>query len=44
MADSPVLTDLLEELLALWASPEWDRRRRLWADHWAGRTREIPVA
>lgn len=40
----PLLTDLADELLALWTSPEWDRRRRLWADHWAGRTREVPVA
>jgi hypothetical protein len=40
----PLLTDLAEELLAYWTSPEWDRRRRLWADHWAGRTREVPVS
>lgn len=40
----PLLSDLADELLALWTSPEQERRRRLWADHWAGRTREIPVA
>ncbi len=41
---SPVLVDLAEELLAVWRSPEQERRRRLWADHFHGRTREVPVS
>jgi len=40
----PVLTDLAHELVALWRSPEQERRRRLWADHFAGCTRQIPVS
>ena len=41
---SPLLSDLLDDLLSLWASPEQERRRRLWTDHWAGRTRQVPVS
>ncbi len=40
----PLLTDLAEQALALWRSTEQDRRRRLWADHFNGRTREVPVS
>ncbi|HJN17060.1 MAG TPA: hypothetical protein QGH10_16255, partial [Armatimonadota bacterium] len=40
----PILTSLLDQLLALWDSPEQERRRRLWADHFNGRTREVPVS
>jgi len=40
----PVLADLLAEALELWQSPEQERRRRLWADHFNGRTDEIPVS
>jgi hypothetical protein len=40
----PVLTDLADQLLAIWDSPEQERRRRLWADHFAGWTREVPVS
>ena len=40
----PILTDLADQLLATWRSPEQERRRRLWADHFAGRTREVPVS
>ena len=43
MSLSPALLDLASELNALWASPEQERRRRLWADHFNGRTREVPV-
>jgi hypothetical protein len=46
MADQPcpVLSDLAAEALELWQSPEQERRRRLWADHFNGRTREVPVS
>ena len=40
----PLLTDLAHEALAIWRSPEQERRRRLWADHFNGRTREAPVS
>jgi hypothetical protein len=40
----PVLTDLADEALTLWQSPEQARRRQLWADHFNGRTREVPVS
>ncbi len=40
----PILTDLADQLLELWHSPEQERRRRLWANHFAGRTREVPVS
>ena len=43
MPPSPLLVDLSHELLALWHSPEQERRRRLWADHFNGRTRAIPT-
>ena len=43
MNPSPLLLDLAAELNALWASPEQERRRRLWADHFNGRTRQVPV-
>ena len=39
-----VLTDLLAEALELWQSPEQERRRRLWADHFNQRTDEVPVS
>jgi hypothetical protein len=44
MPRSPLLSDLTDQLLSLWASPEQERRRRLWTDHWAGHTRQVPVA
>ncbi|MBM3502193.1 MAG: hypothetical protein FJX74_26375, partial [Armatimonadetes bacterium] len=44
MSRCPLLTDLTQQALALWASPEQERRRRLWADHFNGRTREVPVS
>jgi len=40
----PVLCRLADELQDLWHSPEQERRRRLWADHFNGRTREVPVS
>jgi len=43
-APCPVLADLAQGLLAIWHSPEQDRRRRLWADHFNGRTREVAVS
>ena len=44
MSPCPILTDLVQQACALWASPEQDRRRRLWADHFNGRTTEVPVS
>jgi hypothetical protein len=40
----PLLTDLAEELVAHWCAPEQGRRRKLWADHFEGRTRQVPVS
>lgn len=40
----PLLTDLAAELTEHWRSPEQERRRRLWADHFEGRTRQVPVS
>jgi len=44
MPRCPLLTDLAQQAQAVWASPEQERRRRLWADHFNGRTREVPVS
>jgi len=44
VAECPILIDLADQLLELWDSGEQERRRRLWADHFNGRTREIPVS
>ncbi|MBM3476371.1 MAG: hypothetical protein FJX75_24120, partial [Armatimonadetes bacterium] len=44
MPPCPLLADLAQQALALWPSPEQERRRTLWADHFHGRTREVPVS
>jgi len=44
MPPCSLLTDLAQRALALWRSPEQERRRRVWADHFNGRTREVPVS
>ena len=43
-APCPLLCELADELVELWHSAEQGRRRRLWADHFNGRTKEVPVS
>ncbi len=44
MPRDAVLMDLAEQAIELWRSEKQERRRRLWADHFNGRTREVPVS